>query len=289
MRLKTSIRSRTPTLRGVWCLPSARVIALLSAVMVEFAAYRSGAEETHEQPLQELFQTDLVYPQEKGEVQLTFAPTFRRERDGSVWEIPISMEYGLTDAWQVEVEWFAFLQRRPSTGGTIRGIGDLEIGTQYSFLNIGGSLFHIAPRFSVRFPVGDIDKELTEGFIEYEPSVVLARDFPTLHNTQLFTQVGVGLVQRVKDPADPDQREPAAHELTWNTGFFIPFSRWVASVEINWTNNRWNNHGEEDQLYMTPGCIWKLGKSMEIGVGVPIGLNGHSDRFRIITNLICEF
>ena len=34
-------------------------------------------------------------------------------------------------------------------GVVIRGVGDLEIGTQYSFLNIGGSSLHIAPRFSI--------------------------------------------------------------------------------------------------------------------------------------------
>jgi hypothetical protein len=33
-----------------------------------------------EQPLQEVFQTNLVYPQEKGETQIKFAPQNNRQR-----------------------------------------------------------------------------------------------------------------------------------------------------------------------------------------------------------------
>src|SRR5580765_6843396 len=76
-----------------------------TSLMILMAAADKIKAETKPQPVQELFQTDLVYPQEAGELQLTLAPAFRRERDASVSEISVSLEYGLTDAWQVEVEW----------------------------------------------------------------------------------------------------------------------------------------------------------------------------------------
>lgn len=240
-------------------------------------------------PIEELFKTDVVYPEEKGEFQFELAPTFQRAAGGDTWTVPISVEYGLTSRWQAEAEWNAFFQHHPTRGSTTHGIGDLELGTQYSFLNVSGSLFHVAPRFSIEFPLGDVNKDSSEGFIEYEPAVIVARDFPRFHNAQLFTEVEFNLVQRVETPSDPDEREPAADELDWNAGFFVPFSRGAVSMEFNWDNNQWNNHGNENEMYLTPGVIWKLTGNVELGAGIPVGLNGDSDRFDIITHLIVEF
>jgi hypothetical protein len=240
-------------------------------------------------PIEELFKTDVIYPEAKGEFQFELAPTFQRAAGGDTWTVPLSMEYGLTSRWQAEAEWNAFVQSNPTGGSTTCGVGDLELGTQYSFLNVGGSLFHVAPRFSIEFPLGDVNKNLSEGFIEYKPAVIVARDFPWLHDTQFFTEVAFNLVQRVKTPSDPDEREPAADGLDWNSGFFVPFSRGAISMEFNWDNNRWNNHGNENQMYLTPGLIWKLPGDVEASVGIPVGLNGDSDRFEIIIHLIVEF
>lgn len=253
---------------------------------------RAGADESTNiftRPIEELFKTDVVYPEEKGEFQFELAPTFQRAAGGDTWTVPLSMEYGLTSRWQAEAEWNAFVQHHPTRGSTTHGIGDLELGTQYSFLNVSGSLFHVAPRFSVEFPLGDVNKDLSEGFIEYEPAVIVARDFPRFHNAQLFTEVEFNLVQRLETPSDPDEREPAADELDWNAGFFVPFSRGAISMEFNWDNNQWNNHGNENVMYLTPGVIWKLSGNVEVGAGIPVGLNGDSDRFGIITHLIVEF
>jgi hypothetical protein len=165
----------------------------------------------------------------------------------------------------------------------------LEFGIQHSFLNIGDSSFHAAPRFSVHLPLGSINQELTEGFVEYEPSLILAKDFPELHNAQFFAQIGVSFLQRVKEPADFSDREPAAHEFAWHMGAFVPFTHWVASVELDGANNRWNHDGEDNRVYVTPGCVVKLSGSMEAGVGISVGLNRDADRFRITTQLIYEF
>ncbi|HEY7489558.1 MAG TPA: hypothetical protein VIH59_00405, partial [Candidatus Tectomicrobia bacterium] len=140
-----------------------------------------------EQPIQEVFQTDLVYPQGKGEVQLTLTPQFHRAGQSRAWIMPLSIEYGLTDAWQVELEWEMFKHRNPEARSTTFGIGDLEIGTQYSFMHLAGAHFHAAVALHILFPTGNINDDLTEGFIEYAPSLMLARDCPGLNHLQLFT------------------------------------------------------------------------------------------------------
>lgn len=274
------------------------IIAMTTAVIFTTGPTGLGAaaddkKEAREQPIEEVFQTDLVYPQEKGEVQVTFAPQFQRGGKSHRWILPLKIEYGITEAWQVELGWELLKHHHPDEGASTVGPGDLHIDTQYSFMNIANTNFHTAVGFDILFPVGNINHGLTEGFIEYEPFFILAKDFPALHNLQLFTQVGIGLVQRVKQADDPEEREPAAHECTLNVGFFLPLPLPVGTLivtsEFNWMTNRWNNDGQEDQKYYTPGLVWHLPSGWEIGIGAAIGLNRDADDYRIISTLTFEF
>jgi hypothetical protein len=240
-------------------------------------------------PIEELFKTDTVYPQDKGELEVQVGSLYEKHSGGDTFSIPLALEYGLTSDWQVEAEWDSYVRHHSSGGATVSGIGDLELGTQYSFLNVDGSLFHIAPRFSVEIPLGDVNKGLSEGFMEYQPAVVLARDFPELHRTQLFTEIGMSFVQRVKRPEEADDAEPAAHELNLGAGFFTLFSHGALTMEFNWSNNQWNHGGEENLLYVTPGALWRISRNLEFGVGIPVGLNRQSDRYQIAAHLVCEF
>lgn len=231
--------------------------ALWLGLMTPSATAQEADADEREQPVQEVFQTALVYPQERGEVQLTYASRFSKGKGHSSLQTPLSLEYGITDRWQVEIEWNA-LSRRTETGeAATRGRGDLQIGTQYSFMNMRRSNFHSAVGFEVSLPTGSLEKELSEGFIEYEPYFIIARDFPKLHNMQVFSQVGVGLAQRAKRSAEEDD-EPAAHEFNLGVGAFVPFRRLVLTGEFNLSTNRWNNGGREREMYATPGLVWRL-------------------------------
>jgi len=234
-----------------------------------------------------VFQTDLVYPQEKGEIQITTAFGFHRASKRSIARIPFVVEYGITDKWQVEAEWDAFTRLKRDGLPVERGQGDLSIATKYSFMKIAGSDFHAAVGFELVAPLGDAERGMGEGVIEYEPFFILAKDFPKLKNLQVFTQIGVGLVQRGRSEGDDDD-EPAAHELNWNTGFFVPVHALVLTTEFNWSSNKWNNGGQDKEMYFTPGVVWKLPGTWEVGVGAPIGLNSGADKFRAIFKLTYE-
>jgi hypothetical protein len=240
-------------------------------------------------PIEELFKTDAVYPQQQGELEVEAASVYENHAGGDTWTLPLSLEYGLNDRWQVEAEWDSLVQRFPANHSAVRGVGDLELGTQYSFMNIGGSSFHIAPRFSIEVPVGDVNRDLSEGFLEYEPSVIFAKDFPELHHTQLFTEIGAGLVQRINTPKDSDDAEPAANELNWGSGFFVLFPHSAATMEFNLSNNTWNHHGTENEMYLTPGFLWRVIGNLELGLGIPVGLNNASDRFEVVAHAVWEF
>jgi hypothetical protein len=277
---------------AIFCL----LICLLTAAVSwhvyadsDDAADRMMTTNRDRRPIEELFKTDTVFPQMKGETEIGVAPLYQNNKTGETFSLPFSVEYGLTDNWQVEGEWSSYMWHNPKHGSSTHGIGDLELSTQYSFLNIGDSLFHVAPRFGLQLPLGDVNKGLTEGFMEYEPGVILARDFPELHHTELFTEVGVNFVHRVKTPSDADDAEPAAHEFNLGAGFFTLFEHGAGTLEFNWTNNQWNHHGTENLMYVTPGVLWRVAPEMEFGFGVPVGLNKQSDRYQLAAHFVIEF
>jgi hypothetical protein len=263
-------------------------VILTIASLISFGKVNAQSSET--QPLQEVFQTELVYPQEKGEFQLTFAPRFSRRDDERTTDLPVRLEYGITNRWQVEVEWNTLTRRRSvDLRETEKSTGDVSVSTKYSFLNIKKSNFHSSVQFEVEFPTGNVDKELSEGFIKYQPSVSFAKDFPRLNRLQIFSQVGVNLKQRVKKPRDLDELEPGAHEFILNGGFFLPVKKARFVSEVNWNTDQWNKRGRNNEVYLTPGFVYKLSGRWEIGIGVPIGVTPDADKFRTILQAVFEF
>src|SRR5258706_10258469 len=84
------------------------------------------AQEEKDQPLQEVFQTEMVYPQEKGALQFSSALTFGRVN--KKFSNDLALEYGLTQACQVSLQWESFARQKTEDGLISRGSGDLRIG-----------------------------------------------------------------------------------------------------------------------------------------------------------------
>lgn len=244
--------------------------------------------EDNRPPLQEVFQNEVVYSQEKGEVQITTGLNLNRNLRHGFGQIPLSVEYGITDKWQVGLEWNALTSS--SIDGSKRfGTGDMSISAMRSFMNVRDSNTHVAVGFELGVPSGDISKAMSEGLLEYEPFVVAARDFPELKNLQVFAQVGVSFVRRIRHEILIEDEEPAAHELNWGTGFFIPFGPGCFTTEFNWKTNRWNNGGRYHERTLTPGVVVRLPYNHEIGFASPIGLGGDSTDPRFIIKFTREF
>jgi hypothetical protein len=256
------------------------LIAVLLALTAGFESDAMAQNET-EQPLQEVFQTELVYPQEKGALQFSSTSTF-----GSVnkkFSNDLNVEYGLTHAWQISVEWETFARKTNEDGFISRGSGDLRIGTKYSFMNIRGSNFHSAVGFELGIPAARARKGISESQIEYEPYVIAARDFPRLSRLQLFSQLGLSSSHSVVTSAGADDNQDGK-TIEWNNGMFVPYQRVRFTTEINWIKST-----HENSLYLTPGMVWKLPREMEFGIGVPLGLTRDADNWRMIVKLVYEF
>jgi hypothetical protein len=254
----------------------------LCAIILLTAPTSAPAQTAGERPLQELFQTETVYSQDKSETQVTFVSKFSKSAGRKLFENSVALEYGISDGWQVTLEWSA-ANRLTTADGKTRGSGDLRIGTKYSWMNLRHSNFHAAVGFELGVPTGNVAKGLGEGNLEYEPYVVVAKDFPKLAHLQVFSQFGVTFAQHVKGSISVD--DPIAKRTAeWNSGVFVPYRKVRFTSEFNWSKS-----AAQNSLYLTPGVIWKLPRDLEFGVGVPFGITPDADRFRAIVKLVYEF
>lgn len=265
-------------------------------------AFATVDNENNEQLLQDVFRTELVYPEEKGNLEFSFAPTFLKQIDQKNLIFPLELEYGLTNAWTINFFGETFVTHYPNQGPRTTGAGDIGLGTKYSFMHIHHTNDSVALNFEMSFPTGNIDKGLTNGFQIYAPSVSLARDFPNFHHSQIFSQLGFEFLNRTKtlryeedmtdEPTTQEalaETKPQAHVFFFNIGYFYPvgIARYVA--EMNWQTNRWNHRGKENIVYLTPGIVWDPTKSWEFAVGSSVGLTKQSDPYDIFLRATVEF
>jgi hypothetical protein len=283
------VRRGWPFIFSEWIRPGLVAGFILGLIYSHFFLSHGWADE-EASLLKEVTQTETVFLREKGEIQITTSLDFSIGEKEDLLAFPFAIEYGLSDVWEAELEWDTFLFKDPDHEFSTHGIGDLRMGTKYSFLNIGGSNFHIAPGFEIDFPLASVNKDLSDGFMRYEPSLVLALDFPNWNFLQFFTEIGVGLLDRVKEPDDEEDREPKAHELTWDTGFILPLhEEALITFEFNWETNEWNNNGTDSEMYITPGLDWEFLDDWEFNVEIQIGVNHDADDYKINATLTYEF
>ena len=231
-------------------------------------AEEDNAAEEWEQPVQDLFQSILVYPQEQNELQATFSPRFHKGQEENLWILPIGIEYGVTDAFQVGIGWEAYKHRDPDEEPSEQGIGDVELEAMYSWMSISDLPVHAALSMGVLIPTGDEDKDLGEGSTAFEPVAILAADLDVLNGGQIFLNVGAEI--------DKDETEKFI-----SAGAFMALRNWVPSLE-------WNRGEEEENRYLTPGLTWTSGRAWNIGLGVPVGLKDEADDYRVIVQIVHE-
>lgn len=262
-------RSSNPGIRGI-------ALALLS-----WCGARASAHAV-EPPIEALFKTEVVYPQDQGEVQLTIGGSWQLD-DRSAGEL--AAEYGLTDSWEIGLEWDGVVANQdPAAEGAI-GPGDLSLSTRYTFMDALTSDLHASFGFELGLPTGDADSDLGEGALVYAPFAIVAFDLPTPAPAQVFSQFGVGFVDPVEDF---EEGESPTDEIFWSSGFFFSLGDLRITQEITWETDTWSG-GDEDLVYWTPGLVWHGPFGVEAGLGIPVGLTADTAPVGLMALLTTEF
>lgn len=263
-----------------YCLKA--VLALIVFFMSPYTVAQQVKSLHYHQYLQDVFKTELVYPQEKSEFQFSLMPQFQKSNDFQFINIPFNAEFGITDSWQIDFN-LNSIQRIVPHSVSVNGISDLQIGSKYSFMNMGNTNFHAALGFEIGIPMNK-NNDFGNKHISYEPYILLAADFPRLHQAQLFAMTSLEFFDQRSNPNA--EHEPT--ELNLSGGFFVPYKHFVLTSEFSCNTSKLTG-GNEIQFYYTPGVVLNLPGAWEAGVGFPIGLNQQSDKYGVIAMITFEF
>lgn len=214
---------------------------------------------------EEVFQGELVFPQERGELQVTLGSAFADARQRLATEFPVVLEYGLTDAWQAEVEWTSY------ASGLGEEVPHLSIGTQHSFIGMWEGRTHAAIGIEVGVPFGKQEP------YEVEPFVTFARDLEHLP-LHVFSQATLEWERGGGEGED--------EEAGWrmNMGAY-----WAGPSVAVTTELTWEQQAEGAAWYVTPGIVKALPGAWQAGFGVALGLSDEADTFQLISFLSYEF
>lgn len=236
-------------------------------------------------PLQELFGTEVVYPQGRGELQTTFGYWFERGDSAHATGLPVSIEYGLTDSWQIGIEWLAFSRVSVPGATGVSGVGGVAVDTKYSVMNVRGSGVHAAVGIDLAFsreiqPDGGVETGR-----ELEPYLALAADLAG-GRIQVFGGAGLSLTGGSENAGGTTPARDEDTKLAWNTGALVPFGRVTLATEIN-VRYDWR-HWSRRELHVIPSISVRLPRAWHIGIGAPVGLTGVSGTHALMVHVIHE-
>ena len=232
---------------------------------------RLAAAQPSRQPVQELFFTEVVYPQEKRELQLTLGSLVDRTRKDDSALTPVNVEFGLTDRWQLQASWNGYSRFRDNPFPNLR-MSRLSVGTKYSWMNIGGSRLHAAAGFDVEFSRRGVfpEGEGEEG-TEAEPFLSMALDLG--RGVTVFGSGAVSLER--KQVVDVLLAQPPEDTGTISGGLLLRRGRVTLAGEYTSRSDAapWRIGGSP---LVTPSIIVRPGGDWELAVGAPFAVRTSS-------------
>jgi hypothetical protein len=228
--------------------------------------------------VEDLFGSDVVYLQERGEVQLEVKPARTRDRDVRTTTLEGDIEYGARDWWQIETEWGAREWTRSPDGTVTADVGAIALGTRLGWRCLGGSPYHLAMGVDVSLPsdvLGDIGEATRH--VGLAPSVILARD--VTRTAQLFTMFELD--------ARVNHRRTGIADWTYtsDTGMFV---RMVRGFRLTAELSVEGGPDQDNEIHVIPGVLWHRGDTIEIGVGFLAPVSHDASR-GVLAHVVCEF
>lgn len=250
-----------------------------------FPAVAAAQDSPRRQPVQELFFTEVVYPQSRHELQLTLGTFVDRASSDKSALTPFSIEFGISDRLQVEAAWDGYSHFHASPLGHLR-TARTSVGAKYSVMNIGGAPIHAAFGLDVEFPRSDVFPEGEgEAGTEFEPFLALALDIGravTVFGSGTLSLSRSDVTDTLRTARFPD--DPG----TISGGALIAVHRITLAGEYTSRSDQapWRLGGSP---LVTPSLIVHPGGEWEVGLGLPVGVRRGARRPGLALHVVKEF
>ncbi|MBI4397031.1 MAG: transporter [Elusimicrobia bacterium] len=246
--------------------PFLRIVARCVCAGLVLAVFPSlgRALDQEDQLLQEFLIAESVHPQLAGRAQLTVGADHGEDDNFVTGRLPLLVEYGLTDEWQIDAE-VPYLYLDPEGGNREYGLGDTQVGVFYTLWD---RLDPYTVSFRARqvFPTGDEDEGLGDDEYTFRPSIITARAFGA-------GQLHGAVTANISDETD----------FLYSLAGVYPLTNWRFAAELEGTNEadgRWR---------IAPGVFYKPTSLFEAGIGVPFGLTSETPDLGVVVKLSTLF
>ena len=248
---------------------------ILAGLGCQSVAWADDDDDRHGEParlevfFQELFLGQMIHPQEKGEVQLTtgYFSAVETKHDA---RIPVAIEYGITDSFQIALGLPVDFKRLPERG---EGVGNIELEGYWNFYNNPDTGWAYGVGFGLGLP--NATMEVGDRAMIYEPFVVACRQYGSVG-----FNVSAGL--EVKDFLDPEGQTEVQGNLA--LAVYRRFGRFIPLLELS------TEIEEQTKVRLAPGIYWRPSWTRaEIGVSLPIGLTAATPDFGVFLLATVEF
>lgn len=250
--------------------------ALVFTTSIAFAEDDDDDNSKVDELIQELFLSEIVYPQDANEWQITSgvhwiednAEEEEDEEEGgqrTYFTTPVLIEYGITDAFQIGVT----IPTQYGGNARVTGVGNIELESLYNFYSSKESGWAFSAAFGVSFP--RLSNEVGEKGFVFEPTLIGYKSFGEF---ALNLSAGVAIPTESENNTEVEIGAAAIY----NAGFIRPSVEFSADFEDG-----------EPKYSILAGTTILLGNEIELGLGVAKGLNNESPEWQAFSNLIWEF
>lgn len=222
-----------------------------------------------ERYMEELFLGRVVYPQDKGEVQITEG-YFKGVESVSDAVLFTEVEYGITDRFQLSLE----VPVEFNPGESFDGVRALGVEAYWNFYSDRATGRALGAGFEVGAPLDAPEDEPRQ--VIYEPFFIAYQDFGGV-------AANFSAAVEIEDPVSGDERAETTGELAaavfGAVGPFVPMLE--CQVEIG---------PEETPARLAPGLyVRRFWNAVDVGASLPVGLNRDAPEIGVFMFAIVEF
>lgn len=223
-----------------------------------------------EELVQELFLSEIVYPQDANELQLTSGVQRIEEKEEgedpeTYFITPLLIEYGITDMFQLGIK----IPTQYAGNVGVSGVGNIELESLYNFYNNKESGWAFSGIFGVSLP--RLSNKVGEKGFVFEPALIGYKSFGRF---ALNLSAGIAIPTESENNSEVELDAAAIY----NAGIFRPSLEFSAEFEDG-----------KSALSILAGTTIILKNDLEVGFGVANGLKGESPEWQVFTTLTWEF
>jgi len=275
-------------------------IFVVSLVLSAICGANVWAEEELDTKQQFLFFMEEGYLQEQGEWEANLSSLYQDGLseggvDSKEWKTIAGFEFGLTEWLQVETE-FPWLWKEEKEAGTTEresGLGDIEVGLRAIVLeeNEDGLQPTVSVGIEMSLPSGDWKEGLGAGTVGYGPVLGISK---TVGEWVFHAGGGLEWFNDAKEREGTETEKADIFEM--NGGAAVVYQgvedlEMILEVfgEYEAEEPEDGHNKYETELYLSPGLRYEVARGIELGGGVPIGLNDDSYDVGLFLKLLCEW